>query len=516
MDLGKIEGYIDLIYAYAVKRTFTEEEAADLSQDILYTLVKELPHLRAEDRFEPWLWSVAANVTRSFRRRLGKQRAMFSYGIPEYLAYEEDFEQIEDEELASALREKIAMMSAIYRDIIILHYYDGLSVKDISVSLGIPEGTVTWRLSEARRKLKKECSNMETSALRPVRMNIDIYGSGNYDGKTVPFPSAYINDSLSQNILYYCYESAHTVEEISKLCGVPAYYIEERVDNLLRRNAVIEQSKGKYRTDLVIWSDKYGIYCEEHAEKMLMPIMDRMIAAYKAIADETRAIGHYKAEKSEADLLYLYGIMAMEYADKVYCRLPRPEHKPNYDDFSWRYIANMESGKHRRISIVHQCCRNIGSRGSYSHDTYGRFAGIPAREMMYDSYINVCEDLLTAGTTEDLDSAANAIRDGYIVRRDDGSMLVTCPAFTKEQKAEFDMIADKHLAPLMCEYSAIVEKFVSGYKKLFPAHLGDDADRMCRGIFVALYTVIIEYAQRTGVIDRPTEGSYCDVMVQFK
>ncbi len=82
-------------------------------------------------------------------------------------AYEEYEDN--DEELCGFLRKKIAMLSAIYRDIIILYYYDSLSTKQISERLGIPEGTVTWRLSEARKKLKKECSNMNETALKPKK-----------------------------------------------------------------------------------------------------------------------------------------------------------------------------------------------------------------------------------------------------------------------------------------------------------------------------------------------------------
>lgn len=39
---------------------------------------------------------------------------------------------------------------------------------------------------------------------------------------------------------------------------------------------------------------------------------------------------------------------------------------------------------------------------------------------MYDNYINVCEDILCDGTTEDIDSVAGAIQDGYIVKKQDG------------------------------------------------------------------------------------------------
>ena len=71
---------------------------------------------------------------------------------------------------------------------------------------------------------------MLETALRPIKMRIDIYGSGNYNGKTIPFPSDFIDDALSQNILYHCYEQAKNVEELAKLCGVPAYYVEDRLE----------------------------------------------------------------------------------------------------------------------------------------------------------------------------------------------------------------------------------------------------------------------------------------------
>lgn len=515
MQRDIIESYIEKVYGYAVNRTYSREEADELAQEILFTAVRELPKLRDESKFEPWLWGIANNVTKGFRRNLGKQRTMYSYDTLERLSYEDEYFG-DQEEIYDSLRTKIAMLSAIYRDIIVLHYYDGLSTKSISEKLKIPEGTVRWRLTEARRKLKKECAEMKETALRPVKMRLDIYGNGNYDGKTIPFPSVYIDDALSQNILHYCYEQSGSVEELAKICGIPAYYIEERIENLLRREAIIEISKGRYQTDFIIWSDKYGIYCEENAEKALMPIMDEMLKALAGIAEKAAKIGFYNAEKSEADLFYLYGVMAFSYASEHYCKLPYPWFKKKYDGNEWCYVGNMETGKHRRTGIGTQHSANLGSRGGCSHTTYNAISGITFRQMMYDNYINVCEDILYDGSTEDIDSVAGAIQDGYIVKKQDGSFFVTVPFFTKEQKAEFDAIADKYLAPLMPEYSEIVSKFISGYKKLFPKHLNDDADRMCQNMFMGLYAVIIECAQRTEAIKMPSPNCYCDVLIQFK
>ena len=108
-----IESYIEKVYGYAVNRTYCREEADELAQEILFTVFRELPKLRDESKFEPWLWSVAANVTRSFRRSMGKQRAMYSYDTLESLSFEDEyFKGEEEEEIYASLREKIAMLSS--------------------------------------------------------------------------------------------------------------------------------------------------------------------------------------------------------------------------------------------------------------------------------------------------------------------------------------------------------------------------------------------------------------------
>ena len=85
MNYNTIESYVERVYGFAVNHTFTRDEADELSQEILITAVRELPRLKDRSKFEPWLWGIAGNTAKSFRRRMGKQRAMYSYNMPEDL-----------------------------------------------------------------------------------------------------------------------------------------------------------------------------------------------------------------------------------------------------------------------------------------------------------------------------------------------------------------------------------------------------------------------------------------------
>lgn len=141
MNGEMIVPYLDRIYGYAFSHTYSREEADELSQTIVLTVLQSMPALRDATRFEPWLWSLAANVTRTFRRNLGKQRAMYVWDTWETLDVlipDEGAERTSLEDEYAQLREKNAKLSANYRDVIILHYYDGLPVKEIAKRLGEP------------------------------------------------------------------------------------------------------------------------------------------------------------------------------------------------------------------------------------------------------------------------------------------------------------------------------------------------------------------------------------------
>ena len=514
MNSDILEQYVERVYGYAVNHTYSREEAEELAQEILYTAVRELPKLKDEEKFEPWLWGVASNVTKSFRRFMGKQRAMYSYDTLEALTYEEEFSE-NQEAVYDVLRTQIAMLSAMYRDIIVLYYYDNLSVKQISERLNIPEGTVTWRLSEARKKLKKECDCMKESALRPVELMICISGSGEYNGTTSPFPYTYINDALSQNILYYCYEQPKTVEELAGVCGVPAYYVEDRIDNLLKREAISEPVKGKYRTEFLIYSDKMNEY-NKKAVGLFEPVVVDLVKAMKVLAERVDGLEIYTAGKQKEELIYLYGMMALEHLSKMYNPVEWKEHPVRYDGGRWSYHAHLLNNHKCPVrGLGREQCGNRGTEGSYSHTSY-HFGGFSYREMMWANQVNVCEAILNGDEVTDTEAAAAAIETGYIVRRD-GRLTVAVPVFTKVQYEQFAKLAEEAFANVITAYTEAVRKYVAGYKKLFPAHLEEHVDRACNYRFLTSYAVdIYDLVTEQGLLEPPTEGSVCDVLVQYK
>lgn len=88
MNDRRIKDYIESVNGYAVRRIYSQEEAEAFSQEILLTAVRAVVQAAKWKPF--WVVTLrAANVTKSFRRTMGKRRAMFTYDIPEEVLQEE-------------------------------------------------------------------------------------------------------------------------------------------------------------------------------------------------------------------------------------------------------------------------------------------------------------------------------------------------------------------------------------------------------------------------------------------
>ncbi len=75
-------------------------------------------------------------------------------------------EAVEPGEQAHRLREALDQLTTHHREVLILRYYNELTVPEIARVLGCSEGTIKSRLSRALRRLEQTVSGTESTALR--------------------------------------------------------------------------------------------------------------------------------------------------------------------------------------------------------------------------------------------------------------------------------------------------------------------------------------------------------------
>ncbi len=132
-------------------------DADDVTQDAFVQAWRTLPQLRDPDRFDAWFGRVVVNTARMHLRRRGRVMtvSVVSIELDESAVIGRMDAAIEGVAGSDALQAAIDRLSIEQRTILALHHLEERPVKDIAAVLGIPVGTVKWRLHEAREALKR-------------------------------------------------------------------------------------------------------------------------------------------------------------------------------------------------------------------------------------------------------------------------------------------------------------------------------------------------------------------------
>ena len=141
----------DRLFRLCFRLTGTAHDAEDLTQDICAALPAKLASYQRRSRVTTWLYRVAVNAAHDRRRRHASHtRAADGWGDWEV---NRQAAMAEDAARADWLTTAMTALPTDIRDTLAL-VLDDMTHAEAGDILGISEGTVSWRLSEARKHLK--------------------------------------------------------------------------------------------------------------------------------------------------------------------------------------------------------------------------------------------------------------------------------------------------------------------------------------------------------------------------
>ncbi|MGN0624275.1 MAG: RNA polymerase sigma factor [Oscillospiraceae bacterium] len=145
------------VYFNCLKLVGNEQEAQDIMQETFMTALEKLDDLKFPENFSPWVNRIAINKCKMhFRKNPAAQED--SEDIIEDIP---DSELIPDDYADSEEKRRIIMdiidrvLTDEQRQTVILFYFDMMSVAEIARIMECSEGTVTSRLSAARKKIRE-------------------------------------------------------------------------------------------------------------------------------------------------------------------------------------------------------------------------------------------------------------------------------------------------------------------------------------------------------------------------
>lgn len=132
-----------------------KHRAEDAFQEVFLRVYKKYNSFKHESSEKTWLIRITVNVCKDYLKSSWIKRVLLIDSVkPEDTVPNIDTEVIRMEENKFLFKEVLALPS-LFKDVIVLFYYQEFSIIEISKILGIPEGTVRSRMHRAREMLKK-------------------------------------------------------------------------------------------------------------------------------------------------------------------------------------------------------------------------------------------------------------------------------------------------------------------------------------------------------------------------
>jgi len=152
-----IDRYLKSVFNFAYRLCGNKNDAEDIAQDTFLKVWKNIKKYNGKNSFKTWLFTIARNTTIDYLRK--KRDLKFSDFDTEEGNYIEDTladkEILSDDVFAKSenkgiLEKMFNEMPSIYKEILVMHYTNDLSLEEISQILKRPMNTIK---SQHRRAL---------------------------------------------------------------------------------------------------------------------------------------------------------------------------------------------------------------------------------------------------------------------------------------------------------------------------------------------------------------------------
>ncbi len=129
------------------------EDVHDLVQQTFLQLHRARNDFRADAKLRPWLYTIALNLQRQYYRRHGrKPEASIEDAVAEPTADEPEPERRLDD---AHVRAALAALPDAQREVIVLHWFEGLSFAEVAQIVGATQSAVKVRAHRGYGRLRE-------------------------------------------------------------------------------------------------------------------------------------------------------------------------------------------------------------------------------------------------------------------------------------------------------------------------------------------------------------------------
>jgi len=511
-----IEEYVKPLYGFAMNKTRNINEAEELASRIILQVYDVLLKKESFIDLNTYVFKVAHNVWVryvDYKTKVVNNLPIDEMNISSGLEIDKDILQ---SEMAGKLRLEITFLSNQQREIVILHYFKGLKVREIAERLNLSEGTVKWHLFESKKEMKKGMDVMRTVGslgINPIKFT--KMGHSGTPGKRGE-NSDFFRKTITQNIGYAAYHEPLTINKIAEELGVSPVFVEDEVKELEEYGFMDKLPGGRYQTNMLIieeseekWEELHSVYkkyADAFVEEYFLQLFNR--------SEQFKSLDIYYPNNDFNLLLWIIIPYAMRKLSSVKINKISFEEVSTLRKDGGNYLAFAYIQKEIKKSDTFDysnCTEMI--RENEEHSIYGwQFNTAWSnrvddwRDNLFSDYIELYHFIYGELIEKDvnIDVYRRLIDKGYLIRTENGYKVNIVYSKNKDTVNKFNEMLPAPSEKVI-KLSAELEKASFNIEKVGqPLHMHKVIRYLCQNKLTTLTTYVLKNLIDRGLLKEPT------------
>jgi len=163
-DSAAFENLVEHSYLLVYKISFNwcraKEDAEDITQEVFVKLANKIFSFKEESAFQTWLYRMVINTAKDYTKKQERKCVKEMKYKEEQKIMSESYQ--EEISMAGKIHQMIECLPQKLKDAALLVFTEGMTHKEAAVVLDCAEKTISWRIHQVKKELKKRLSPGET------------------------------------------------------------------------------------------------------------------------------------------------------------------------------------------------------------------------------------------------------------------------------------------------------------------------------------------------------------------
>lgn len=157
-----VDRYKHMVYTLAIRMARNREDAEEIAQDSFIKAFRSLRRFKGRAKFSTWMYKIAYRTALDHLKRRQRQPylSQFESTDREYGSNANPSTQMEAEEQTKRIIKAVESLSAEVSPLMLLHYFEDLSIREISAITGKSENAVKVNLHRGRKRLAEKLPDL--------------------------------------------------------------------------------------------------------------------------------------------------------------------------------------------------------------------------------------------------------------------------------------------------------------------------------------------------------------------